>query len=333
MKLRRLVAGSLLLALGACAVPKYAQFAPLPADVPTMRIERAGFSILVPQHWREFGPSGSDALHFVEDAPANGRIRAYRSLAVYPGPTVAGDDLNAWLAAGTAALCELRARDGLAVAEWGVALLAGRPSAFVRGTVAPSSEDVVLETRVYLVPTASRSLVVEFQVPEGQLAAAEPGIAAMVQSLATSLPPPPFAAEPQWFDGGRFGVVVPDGCQVVAGAGLATLLFASGGQCHVSTATRAAGWDLAAAARAEVAEHAAAWLDWRVVRTDRGTRQGHAMLRLQGVYRGPQGPVVVDLGLYAAGERLDRVLCEVPLSAWTEARPAVERAVASVRWR
>jgi hypothetical protein len=333
MKPCTVAVGCGLLALGACAVPKYAQFAPLPADVPTTRIERAGFSILVPQHWREFGQPSAEALHWVEDAPPNGAIRAYRSLVVFPVPPVAGDDAAALVAAGDAALRALRAADGLVVAESGAVALAGRDAAFVRGTVTPSSLDVVLETLLYLVPAEGAALVVELRAPEGQLAAAQPGFAQLVQSLQTSWPAPKLAGEPQWFDGGRFGVVLPDGYQVLAGAGLATVLFASGGQCQVSTATRAPGWDLAEVARTEVAEHAAEWLDWRVVRTDRGTRQGHTMLRLQGVYRGPQGPVVVDLGLYAAGERLDRVCCEVPLSAWAEARPAVERAVGSVRWR
>src|SRR5262245_56143845 len=85
------VAVLLLVLLAACSSPKYAQFEPMPADGRGERVARPTFSIVVPERWQlRDGEAG--ALSAFEDPPNNGANRLYRTLAVTPVASVAGDD-------------------------------------------------------------------------------------------------------------------------------------------------------------------------------------------------------------------------------------------------
>ncbi|MFO1076427.1 MAG: hypothetical protein U1E73_01730 [Planctomycetota bacterium] len=325
-----------LVVASACALPKFAQFPPLPADVACHRVDRGSFSVLVPDHWREFGEAGPDDLHFVEDAPANGEIHAYRALVVRTREPIAGDDPAAITQAGLAALCARHANDNLAVVATGTASLAGRDCAFLQGTITPSSYEVVLETLCYLVPGEGKALVVEFTVPAGQLDAARPGFAAIAQSLQTPVPPPRAGGELLWLDGDRVGVFVPDGWMRAADAGpaLAAFTFGDGeAHCEVSTATSENGYDLARLAQGYERDQAPQWPDLCITAVERGTLGGRAFVRFRGAYRDELGTVFVDDTFVVAGDRLDRVLCRVPHGEPTAALASAQRLARSLRWR
>lgn len=320
----------------ACELPQFAQFPPLSADAPRQRIERDRFSILVPQQWRPFAETADRSLHYVEDAPANGQIRAYRSVVVREHEPVAADSPEAALAAAQAALQAAHTKDNLKVLATGRATIAGRECAMLRGTITPSSFEVVLESLSFLVPGEGSALLVEFTVPSGQFDAAEPGFTAMAKSLQTTMPPPRFGGDLLWLDGDRIGMLAPDGWQRVddPASAIAAFTLADGDAlCELSTATSANGYDLARLAQGYVHDQAPQWADLRIVAVERGTRGGRAFVRFRGAYRDGLGTVFVDDSFFVAGTRLDRVLCRVPAAERDRALPTVDRIVGSLRWR
>lgn len=324
------------LAAAGCTTPKYAQFPPLPADVACQRVECGRFSLLVPTHWRAMGEATADAMYFVEDPPANGEIRAYRSVIAVARPMVAGDTPEAIAQAGLAAVRASHAKDDLHELAVGTATLAGRDCVFLRGTITPSSYDVVIETLNYFVPGDAGAIALEFRVPEGQFDAAQPGFAAIAQSLQTTIAPPRFGGDLLWLDGDRIGMLAPDGWQRVVdpAPSLAAFTLADGeAHCDLSTATSANGFDLDRLAKGYERDKAKEWPDLRVTAIERGVRAGRVFARFRGAYRDELGTVFVDDTFFVVGDRLDRVLCRVPAAERDRALPTVDRIVGSLRWR
>lgn len=319
----RLVGLVLPLLAAACATPEFAQFAPLPPQPQGQRVARERFSIVVPTGFALRDTADPSALSAFEEPPANGRYRAYRTLEVVPLPALAADDADALSQVALATLRQLRAADQLEEHEHGTARLGERDAFFVRGSIRGPSAGWFFDVLDYLVPGAPQSLAVRFAAPAGQLEASRAGFTAIAATLQTDLGAPRLAGgEATWLDGDRLAIRLPEDWlrQPAAEGVLAAFdcaVFAA--RCEIASVP---GTDLAAVRRTPEA-----------LTTDDSPRQGRASARSCRVVQDQDGPIVTDETFVVAADHLDRITFRMPLAAYRQQRAAVERALASLRWR
>lgn len=337
MSPRSLACGYAALALlAACSTSFYAQFPPLAGDGSGTRVERPTFSIVVP---RGFELRGEDpgALSMFESPPDNGQYRLFRTLAVVPAAAMVEDDADLMAERAYALLAKGHEGDSLEVRETGRVRLADRDCWFLRGRIAGPSASWFFEVLEYLVPGDPQSLVVAFAMPEGQLEASRAGFAAVAATLQTKLAKPREGAAGvlTWHDSDRLGVRLPAVWQrQTDGEGaLAVFTQADGARCDVSTATSTAGYDLEGLALGYVGDQAKKWAGLRLLSLERRAFDGRSALRVRSAFQDEDGTVVVDDTFVTDGKRLDRLLFRVPHADYVAQRAAIDRAVASLRWK
>lgn len=331
-------AGVVVLALGVagCAAPYYATFAPLPATGEGTRVERDGFSLVVPAGWQLREGGDGVLLAAFEAPPANGRYQLYRRLAVASAPAVAAAD-DAAMAAAATALLRAR-RPDLEVRATGRTTVADREAWWLRGRVPGGAAGWFLETLDVLVPGDRGSLVVGFEIPEGQLDASRDGFLATAATLRTTLAAPAATAvaELAWFDRDRIGVRLPATWQRAADPGEALAVFelaGSDGRCDLTTATSAEGYQLDPLVEGYLRDQAPKWAGLRIQSVERARRSGHDSLRFRATFLADGETIVVDDTFVLVGNRMDRLLFRVPFADYAAQRMVIERAVASLQWR
>lgn len=334
IRARGIVVALALFAAG-CAAPTYATFAPLPASGEGTRVERDRFSLVVPSGWTLRERDGS-LLSAFETPPANGRFRLYRTLDVATAPAVDAADDEAMAAAASTLLRAQRA--GAEIAETGTTRLDGRAAYWLRGRMSGGAADWILEVLDVLVPGDDGSLVISFTIPDGQLPASRDGFFATAATLQPKSSPGTGAAlgELAWFDGNRLGVRLPPAWQRAADPGEALAVYAlagSDGRCDLTTSTAAAGFQLDPLVAGWLRDQAPKWAGLRQLSVERVRRGGHDSLRFRGAFLADGETVVVDDTFVLAGNRMDRLLFRVPFADYPAQRTAIERAVASLRWR
>ena len=326
--------------LAACSTSYYAQFPPLAADVQGTRVERPQFSIVVPRDFvlREM-PGDGGHLNAFEQPPDNGEHRLYRTLVVAPVAGMAEDDPERMAERAYALLAKRHEGDSLQVRQTGRARLADRDCWFLQGRIAGASAGWFFEVLEFLVPGDPQSLVVSFLIPEGQLEASRAGFVATAATLQTKLAMPKDGAAGAlvWHDGDRLGLRLPAVWQRQAdGEGaLAVFTQASGARCDLSTATAktAVGFDLDNLARGYVGDQGKEWPGLRLLSLERRAIDGRTSLRVRAAFQDGDGTVVVDDTFVTDGKRIDRLLFRVPHGEYVGQRSAIERAVASLRWK
>lgn len=323
---------SLLLLATACEGPQFAQFDPLPADVATERAVRAHFSMPVPKGWASSEGASSedgDVLTARETPPANGRIRAYRTMLVKVVDAVPGDDEAARRSAALGVLRSRYAEDGLAEVTTGHGQLAGRDSAWLFGSIFRGSIDTRFDVLAHVIPCRDHALLVEFATPAGQFENARAGFAALANGLETDLAPPRGSGPLAWFGGRRIGLRADDWSTALDVDGCAAVFAQEGtsarGELHVLDAGGAKVLDAAIDADDGPSRTRAS--------IERGRRDGRSYVRLRSVQRDGARVLFVDELFAAEGQRLEHLRFVVPVAEWGKVATAVDRVMRSVRWR
>lgn len=323
---------ALVLLAAACEGPQYAQFDPLPADVAVERAVRAHFSMPVPTGWS--AAAEGEALTARETPPANGRIRAYRTLAVTRIEAVPGDDEAARRTAALGLLRRRYAEEGLVEVATGHGQLAGRDSAWLFGSVHRGSIDMRFDLLAHVIPCRDEALLVEFTTPAGQFENARAGFAALASGLETDLAPPRGNGTFVWFGGERVGLWVDDEWTVqkdVEGCAGVLTSKTSSLRCEVNVDAASAASDFD-----DYVDECCADLvriDARIESVERGIRDGRAFARIRSVCAGGVGASVRDSVVVQRGQRVDSLAFVVPCSEWATVRASVERAAASATWK
>lgn len=334
IRARSIVVALALFAAG-CAAPTYATFPPLPATGGGTRVERDRFSLVVPDGWQLRERDGS-LLSAFESPPANGRFKLYRTLDVATAPAVEPADDEA-MATAAAALLRAR-RPGAEVAETGRTRLDGREAYWLRGRQSDGAADWIFDVFDVLVPGDAASLVVSFAIPEGQLAASREGFLATAATLLPKSSPERASefGELAWFDGDRLGLRLPSAWRRATDPGEALAVFELAGsdaRCDLTTSTATAGYQLDPLVAGWLRDQAPKWAGLRQLSVERARRGGRDSLRFRGAFLADNETIVVDDTFVLAGNRMDRLLFRVPFADYPAQQAAIERAVASLRWR
>ena len=324
------------LSLASCSTSYYAQFPPLAADGQGTRIERPTFSIVVPPDFEVRGKD-PEALTAVEQPPANGKHRLFRTVSVVPAASMVEDDADRMAERAYALLAKGHEGDSLEVRETGRAQLAGRDCWFLRGRIAGAAFGWFYEVLEYLVPGDPHSLVVAFAIPDGQFDSSRAGFVATAATLQTSLAMPKDgpAGALTWHDGNRLGVRLPAAWQRQADSegALAVFTQSDGARCDVSTATSATGYDLQQLALGYLGDKSKQWPALRLLSLERRALDGRSSLRVRAAFQDADGTVLVDDTFVTDGKRMDRLLFRVPHASYVQQRAAIDRAAGSLRWK
>lgn len=328
------VVASWLVAAG-CAAPTYATFPPLAATGGGTRVDCDRFSLVVPDGWQLRDRDGASLSAF-ESPPANGRFKLYRTLDVATAPAVEAADDDT-MAASASALLRARRADA-EIGETGRTRLDGRDAYWLHGRTSGGAADLVLEVLDVLLPGDDGSLVISFAIPDGQLAASRDGFFATAATLLPKSAPGSGSAlgDLAWFDGNRLGVRLPPAWQRAADPGDALAVYGLAGsdaRCDLTTATLATGFQLDPLVAGWLRDQAPKWAGLRQLSVERARRGGHDSLRFRGAFLADGETVVVDDTFVLAGNRMDRLLFRVPFADFPAQQAAIERAVASMRWR